>query len=130
MPVITTSYDANINLGVFCPGNLVKSGTGTLYLQNFNSTNFGSEYGYISLNGGTVKLDPGLISDGCLDHAINCNGGTLQRAPGNSDDLSSAMNISLAVQTAYLDTGANNVTFAHAISGAGGLTKLGLVRRS
>ena len=30
------------------------------------------------------------------------------------------------MQTAYLDTGANNVTFAHGISGAGGLTKLGV----
>ena len=58
---------------------------------------------------------------------MTCNGGTLQWASGNTQDISARINggIASASQFAYLDTNGNNVAFGTAIGGSGGLYKLG-----
>ena len=77
--------------------------------------------GGVQLNGGTLNFVPGALAG----NAIACNGGALEWAGGNTQDVSSQIDISGAGQTAYLDTNGNNVAFAAAIGGSGGLTKLG-----
>ncbi len=56
---------------------------------------------------------------------ITFNGGGLQYAAGNTEDLSPAIVPVAAGQAAIIDTGTNNVTFGTPLSGAGGLTKAG-----
>ena len=79
--------------------------------------------GGVNLAAGTLNFSSSALNG--LNNAINFNGGTLQWAAGNTQDISSKISISSSSQTACLDTNGNNVTFATAIGGTGGLTKLG-----
>ena len=98
-------------------GKLTKVGAGTLTLAN-STNNFN---GGVSLNAGVLDF----VSNALNNNAVNFSGGTLQWAGGNSQDVSSEINIANSNQTAYLDTTTNTVTFNTAIGGSGGLTKLG-----
>jgi fibronectin-binding autotransporter adhesin len=102
----------------------------------------------ISGSGTLEKIDPGVLvlsgantysgatrlSDGVLqiDHGsalgtgtIVFNGGGLKYGPGISADLSKRFAAIGTGGSAAVDTGANNVTFASALSGGGGLSKSG-----
>jgi autotransporter-associated beta strand protein len=101
---------------------LVQQGPGTLYLTNSaNSISGGNGVQLNSTNGGVLNFVNGALGGA----TVSFNGGTLQWAVGNSQDISANINIGGAGQTAYLDTNGNNVAFNHAIGGSGALTKLG-----
>ena len=57
--------------------------------------------------------------------SITFNGGTLQWASGNTQDISAGLAAIPAGQTANFDTNGNNVTFNTGVAGSGGLNKLG-----
>ena len=57
--------------------------------------------------------------------SIAFNGGTLQWASGNTEDISSGLAAIPSGQTANFDTNGNNVAFAAGVSGSGGVNKLG-----
>jgi fibronectin-binding autotransporter adhesin len=99
-------------------GSLVKNGAGTLALSGANSFSGGT-----TLSAGTLRLDHanGLGASG----AISFGGGTLQYGSGITADLSSRFSTA-ASQSFNIDTGANSVTFASTLAGAGStLTKNG-----
>ena len=78
----------------------------------------------MNLGAGTLNFANNALGS----NTVACNGGTLQWATGNTQDISARINggIASAGQFAYLDTNGNNVTaFATAIGGSGGLYKLG-----
>ena len=116
----TTADGGNIALGgvISGGGGLTTSGAGTLFLTN-SSNNFTNG---VSLNNGSLNFVSGALNG----NTINCDGGTLQWATGNSQDVSSKISIP-AGQSANLDTNGNNVTFATGITaGSGGsLAKFG-----
>ena len=116
-PSITANANATLTSQLGGSAGLTELGTGTLYLTN-SANNFS---GGVNLNSGTLNFSSSALNS----NAINCNGGTLQWATGNTQDVSSKISISSSTQTAYLNTNGNNVTFAAAISGSGGLTKVG-----
>lgn len=106
--------------------NLI-SGTGTLEKTDGGILVLTRENTYT----GTTRLSDGILQ---LNHAaaigagtgaIVFNGGTLRYGAGVSNDLSGRIASVAADKNAGIDTGTNNVTFASAISGAGGLSKLG-----
>ncbi len=100
------------------PLGLFKIGANTLTLTGSNTFTGG-----VNLAAGTLNFSSNALNG--LNNAITFSGGTLQWAAGNTQDISSKINISSNTQTAWLDTNGNNVTLATAIGGAGGLTKLG-----
>jgi fibronectin-binding autotransporter adhesin len=75
----------------------------------------------ISLAGGLLSFANGGLGSG----NVAFSGGTLQWATGNTQDISSKINIAGAGQVAYLNTNGNNVTFGTSLSGSGGFAKLG-----
>jgi autotransporter-associated beta strand protein/T5SS/PEP-CTERM-associated repeat protein len=108
----TLTLGANIS-GV---GTLSKAGVGTLVLTDNNSYSGGTTVtgGFINFNSAT-SFGTGPIT---LD------GGGLQWATGNSADVSSQL-AAFGAGGATFDTNGNNVTLASALSGPGGLTKVG-----
>ena len=77
------------------------------------------------LNGGLLNFTPSALPFTTNPPNITFNGGGLQYAAGNTEDLSPAIVPVAAGQAAIIDTGTNNVTFGTPLSGAGGLTKAG-----
>jgi fibronectin-binding autotransporter adhesin len=98
-------------------GSLVKTGSGTLTLTGANS-----------YTGGTT-VTGGLINFAALTNfgtgQVTLNGGGVQWAAGTSTDISARL-APLGAAGGTFDTNGNNVTFATALSGPGGLTKQGL----
>jgi autotransporter-associated beta strand protein len=97
-------------------GSLIKTGGGTLTLTGANT-----------YTGGTT-INGGLINFSALNNfgtgMITLAGGGLQWAAGNTIDISSRLVLGAAGAT--FDTGGNNVAFASALSGSGGIAKQGL----
>lgn len=97
-------------------GGLSKSGAGILTLSGSNSFTGGTtiRVGFINF-AADANLGTG---------SITLNGGGLQWASGNTIDISSRL-IALGSGGGTIDTNGNNVNFATALTGAGGLTKAG-----
>ena len=97
-------------------GTLSKAGAGTLILTGNNSYSGGTTVtgGFINFNSAT-SFGTGPIS---------IDGGGLQWATGNAADISSQL-AAFGTGGATFDTNGNNVTLASALSGPGGLTKVG-----
>ncbi|MEO4048091.1 autotransporter domain-containing protein [Pseudomonas sp. CAU 1711] len=99
---------------------LVKVGTGTLSLSGDSSDYFD----------GSIRVEAGLIRFSSADSLgsnlslITLDGGGLQWAAGNTDDISDRLQ-ALGAGGGRLDTNGNDVTLASALSGVGGLTKAG-----
>ena len=78
--------------------------------------------------GGTTVSGGGLINFNAASNFgsgnITLNGGGLQWATGNTADISGMLN-PIGSGGATFDTNGNNVPFFSALSGAGGLTKVG-----
>jgi len=106
-----------VSLGANTYSGTTAINAGTLYV-NSSANSFSAGIG---LNNGTLKFTAGALGNS----QINFSGGTLQWADGNTQDISSNLNISGGNSVACLDTNGNNVAFAHALGGSGGLTKLG-----
>ena len=114
------STNFTISSAVSGVGDFTMAGTGTVILSGINSFT-----GKTNLNSGVLSLG----SAGALPTTANSivfNGGTLQFTAANTIDYSSQFS-SIAMSQAYrIDTNGQNVTFAKmALSGAGGLIKLG-----
>ncbi len=98
------------------PGSLIKTGTGTLTL-----TGKSRHTGGTVLDGGTLNFERDAIGSA----PITFRGGVLQWADGNNQDVSGQFVPVAAGQTALLDTNGNRVVLNTAVTGAGGVTKLG-----
>jgi autotransporter-associated beta strand protein len=96
---------------------LAKSGAGTLTLSGVNS-----------YSGGTTVIGGGLINFNSAGNfgsgTITLDGGGLQWATGTTTDISSRLT-AFGAGGATFDTNGNNVAFASALAGTGGLTKTG-----
>jgi autotransporter-associated beta strand protein len=93
-------------------GSLTKSGAGNLTLSTANTYQ-----GATNINAGTLQI--GNAAALGAGGTISFGGGTLQYGAGITDDLSSRF--STAANQAYsIDTGANNIAFASALSSSGG----------
>ena len=125
--VITTNANAEIDAQIEPNGGVTKFGAGTLYVTCNNGIGPASNYwSTINVAQGTLEFGPTALDNAYLAFS----GGTVQWAPGNSEDISNpAVGIPLdsTHAPANLDTNGNNVTFGSAITvtGANGLTKLG-----
>ena len=95
---------------------LAKSGPGTLVLQTANTYSGGT-----TVTGGLVNF---TAANNFGSGLVTLNGGGLQWATGNTADISAQL-ASLGSGGATFDTNGNNVTFATALGGTGGLTKAG-----
>jgi autotransporter-associated beta strand protein len=97
-------------------GGLTKIGPGTLTLSG------------TSTYSGPTMIARGLINFNAASNfgtgPILLNGGGLQWAAGTSTDISSRL-AAFGAEGATFDTNGNNVTLASALSGIGGVTKLG-----
>jgi autotransporter-associated beta strand protein len=97
-------------------GTVTQAGPGILVLTGANTY------------GGGTTVTKGLINfanTGNLGTAnVTLNGGGLQWASGNTTDISAKLN-AIGASGGTFDTNGNNVSFAHAITGAGGITKTG-----
>ena len=127
---ITVNQSATINSAISVAssnGQFVvqtTTGAGTLYLSNAGN-GFANSAG-ILLQGGTLNFTAGALNNGSAGvPLLNCNGGTLQWAAGNTQDVSGSIKIGAAGQTACLNSNGNSVSFNSPLTGAGGLTKLG-----
>ena len=97
-------------------GSLTKSGSGTLTLSGANTFSGGT-----TISGGKIAFSS---ADNFGSGSLAFNGGTLQWTSGSTADISSHL-AALGASGATFDTNGNNVAFASALSGSGGLTKTG-----
>ena len=113
----STLYSGGIGDGVDV-GSLVKIGTGTFTLSGTNTYTGGTTFAGGVLNAGSLGA---LGTTGTLSFS----GGTLQYSAANQTDYSGRFS-SAASQAYSIDTNGQTVTFASALTSAGGsLTKLG-----
>ena len=124
LPTSVTANLTNKDITISGPGTmggtmaLTKNGTGTLTLDNSNNYTGGT-----FLNGGVVAFESNGVS---AAGNITFNGGSLRWLDGNIQDLSGIFTPPALGQAVMIDIPDTNiVTFSSAISGAGGLTKLG-----
>lgn len=107
---------ASVISGAAVTSSVTKIGNGILTLTATNT-----------YQGGTT-VDKGLINFTSIGNfgsgKITLNGGGLQWAPSNATDISSDLN-AIGANGASFDTNGNDVSFASALQGAGGVTKLG-----
>jgi autotransporter-associated beta strand protein len=97
-------------------GSLVKVGTGTLTLSAANTYTAGT-----TVTGGLINFNS---ASNFGTGAITLNGGGLQWATGTTTDVSARL-APLGSGGGTFDTNGNNVTLASALSGVGGVTKIG-----
>jgi autotransporter-associated beta strand protein len=113
----TTTISSEVSGGT----GLTKAGSGTLALSGAANTYGGGTL----LNTGTLQIAAlGSLGTG----KVTFGGGTLQYPAGSgasSIDVSGKVETVASGQVAKIDTDGNDVTFATAIGGEGGLTKLG-----
>ena len=100
-------------------GTVEQAGADVLRLAGENSAFAGT----LLLTQGTVSLASSTAS-GSSAVSLVFNGGALRYETGITTDVSAKI-ARLAGGTAKIDTGANTVSFGAALSGVGGLTKLG-----
>ena len=98
------------------PGTLSKLGSGTLILTGNNTYSGGT-----TVSGGLINF---AMAGNFGSGPITVNGGGLQWATGNTADISAQL-APLGTGGATFDTNGNNVAFASALSGGGGLIKVG-----
>ncbi len=109
------------------PGGLFKgiagggNGGGLVTLTNTNN----SYQGGTTLNNGVLDFVAGALPFSTTSPNIVFNGGTLQWAVGNTQDVSAGIAPISSGQSAMTDTNGNTVTFATGLNGSGGLTKIG-----
>jgi autotransporter-associated beta strand protein len=109
------------------PGGLFKgiagggNGGGLVTLTNTNN----SYQGGTTLNNGVLDFVAGALPFSTTSPNIVFNGGTLQWAASNTQDVSAGIAPIAFGQSAMTDTNGNTVHFATGLSGAGGLTKIG-----
>lgn len=133
------SYDVG-GAGAVSGLSLVKSGNGSVSFTNSGGLAFssgitlnggsltlnnggGNSFGGIGINGGTLAFNSGTLGGaGAISFA---GSGTLQWLSGNTQDISARLAAISGGATATFDVGANNVTAATAINGAGHWTKTG-----
>jgi autotransporter-associated beta strand protein len=99
-------------------GGLTQSGAGTLTLTGANTNYSGT---VTATGGGVINFN---AANNFGSGAITLNGGGLQWATGTTTDISSSLT-TLGAGGGTFDTNGNNVSFATALSGTGGLTKAG-----
>ena len=118
---VDTGKTATLGVDVIGSTGLSKNGTGRLVLSNVAN---GYSGGTI-LNVGTLQIAAlGSLGSG----TVSFGGGTLQYPAGSGTsalDVSGKLDVVASGQAAMIDTNGYDVTFATAISGGGGLTKLG-----
>ena len=93
---------------------LVKNGVGTWIIANGETLKSTAE---IDVNVGTLGLNSGVLS--ATGRVVLANGTTLRWESGNTNDYSAALHLASGAN-ATLNTGANNVSFANAITFDGG----------
>jgi autotransporter-associated beta strand protein len=120
--------------GASAKTSLIKSGNGTWDVTNphnsdtppYTSGNYGGYTGGTTISGGTLGFAGGALgASGTIEFT---GSSTLRWDSGNAQDLSSRLKIGDGI-TATIDTGANSVAFAAALtlgpSSSGALTKQG-----
>jgi fibronectin-binding autotransporter adhesin len=100
-------------------GGFTKAGAGTLAFILANTYS-----GATNINGGTIQFS--ALNQLGTGTAINFNGGTLRYASGSGNIDITSRAVALNVNGGTIDTNGNDVTFSGAISGTGGLGKVGL----
>jgi autotransporter-associated beta strand protein len=105
--------------GISGVGALIKSGLGTLDLTVANTYS-----GATTLAGGTTRFVAGALGS---SSTLTFNGGTLQWATGNTEDITAGKTVNLNADGAILDTNGNNVLLTSDLgnSGPGALIKTG-----
>ncbi len=105
--------------------NQVISGTGVLRTQGagvYELNGVNTYTGATQLNGGTAVL--GNAASFGATSGLSFGGGALRHGTGNTNDITT-LPVTINAGGATIDTNANNVTYANAMNGAGGLTKIG-----
>lgn len=118
-PTFTVSAEnAIITANLVANAGATKTGTGTLTLSGNNAFNQG-----LTINNGVVDFSSGALGS---SGNIMLSGGELRWSVGNTQDISSRISIANG-ESAKINVGANNVTFANSFQGGstGGLTKTG-----
>ena len=114
------TFDTNGNNVTFASalggtGGITKAGNGILTLGATNTYSGGT-----TVSGGLINFNS---ANNFGTGPITLAGGGLQWAAGTTTDISSRL--VLAATNATFDTNGNNITFASALSGTGGITKAG-----
>jgi autotransporter-associated beta strand protein len=103
--------------GIAGSGALTKSGNATLTLSTLNTYTGGT-----TISAGTLSFANGALGSGGITFS---GSSTLQWNGTNTQDISSQIQPIASGVTATFDTQANNVTLASALSGMGGIVKVG-----
>ena len=114
----STTFAGIVDAGPFGlgTGGLIKQGSGTLTLTGANTYTGGT-----TITGGLINFTTlGNFGTG----NVTLDGGGVQWAAGNTIDISTRLS-AIGSNGGTFDTNGNNVTLATAISGTGGITKVG-----